>query len=136
MRAESRRVAAAVFKAHVAAENTSADALFNAVLALDFGSVLRVQDGGGCRGGQNQVTSCHGKGPRKISYMRVDHTITYRNGYPLSVEQYQELLNASTLGERRPVNEPDKIASMLFHANLLVSAWDGGVLAGAARCLS
>ncbi len=68
--------------------------------------------------------------------MRVDHTITYRNGYPISVEQYQELLNASTLGERRPVNEPDKIASMLFHANLLVTAWDGGVLAGAARCLS
>jgi GNAT superfamily N-acetyltransferase len=68
--------------------------------------------------------------------MRVDQIITYRTGYPVSVEQYTELLNSSTLGERRPVDEPDRIASMLRHANLIVTAWDGGVLAGAARCMS
>ena len=68
--------------------------------------------------------------------MRVDHTITYRTGYPVSVEQYIELLNASTLGERRPVDEPDRIASMLCNANLIVTAWDGTTLAGAARSMS
>ena len=68
--------------------------------------------------------------------MRVDQNITYRTGYPLNVEQYRDLLNASTLGERRPVNEPDKLAAMLRHANLLITAWDGDVLAGASRCLS
>lgn len=68
--------------------------------------------------------------------MRVDQIITYRTGYPVSVEQYIELLNASTLGERRPVDQPDRIASMLRNANLIVTAWDGTILAGAARCMS
>lgn len=68
--------------------------------------------------------------------MRVDQTITYRTGFPVSVEQYTELLNSSTLGERRPVGEPDRIASMLRNSNLIVTAWDGDVLAGAARCMS
>ncbi len=68
--------------------------------------------------------------------MRMDPTITYRTGYTISVEQYRGLLNSSTLGERRPVNEPDKIASMLRHANLLVTAWDGPILVGASRCFS
>ncbi|HNY40354.1 MAG TPA: GNAT family N-acetyltransferase [Bryobacteraceae bacterium] len=66
----------------------------------------------------------------------MDPTITYRTGYTISVEQYRGLLNSSTLGERRPVNEPDKIASMLRHANLLVTAWDGPILVGASRCFS
>lgn len=68
--------------------------------------------------------------------MRVDQIITYRTGFPVSVEQYIDLLNSSTLGERRPVDEPDRIASMLRNANLIVTAWDGPVLAGAARCMS
>lgn len=68
--------------------------------------------------------------------MRVDQNITYRAGFTISVEQYRSLLTASTLGERRPVDEPDKIASMLRHANLLVTAWDGAALVGAARCFS
>lgn len=68
--------------------------------------------------------------------MRVDQTITYRTGFPVSVEQYTALLNSSTLGQRRPVGEPGRIASMLRNSNLIVTAWDGDVLAGAARCMS
>jgi GNAT superfamily N-acetyltransferase len=64
------------------------------------------------------------------------HDITYRVGHPVSVGQYTELLNASTLGERRPVSEPERIAAMLWHANLLVTAWDGEALVGASRCFS
>lgn len=60
----------------------------------------------------------------------------YRTDRPLTVEQYIELLNDSTLGERRPVDRPDIVKQMLDHANLLVTAWDGDRLVGAARCLT
>ncbi len=55
---------------------------------------------------------------------------------PLSVDQYIDLLNASTLGERRPVEDREAIRLMLLHSNLLATAWDGGTLLGAARCLT
>ena len=54
----------------------------------------------------------------------------------LSTEEYIELLTASTLGERRPVHDPEIIASMLRHANLLVTAWQDDLLVGASRCLT
>lgn len=60
----------------------------------------------------------------------------YRTDRPLSAEEYTELLNASTLGERRPVAERWRIEEMLRHANLTVTAWEGDVLVGAARCLT
>lgn len=63
-------------------------------------------------------------------------SVTLRTNHPISVEQYVSLLNASTLGERRPVQDPEKIAAMLHHANLLVTAWDGDTLIGASRCFS
>lgn len=62
--------------------------------------------------------------------------IIYRTDRTLSVEEFTELLNASTLGERRPVADANCIAKMLEHANLLVTAWDGDLLVGASRCLS
>ena len=55
---------------------------------------------------------------------------------PLSVDQYIELLNASTLGERRPVHDREAIRLMLQHANLLATAWDGDTVLGAARCFT
>lgn len=54
----------------------------------------------------------------------------------LTPAQYIELLNSSGLGERRPVDDRNAIAKMLEHANLLATAWDGDVLAGAARCFT
>ncbi|MBI4889249.1 MAG: GNAT family N-acetyltransferase [Acidobacteria bacterium] len=60
----------------------------------------------------------------------------YRIDRPLTPEQYIELLNASTLGERRPVDRPDAIRAMLAHANLLATAWEGDTVIGAARCLT
>jgi GNAT superfamily N-acetyltransferase len=62
----------------------------------------------------------------RIAYS-VDRTIT--------VEQFHELLVASTLGERRPVDEPERLEAMLKHATLLVTAWDGDLLVGVSRCL-
>jgi GNAT superfamily N-acetyltransferase len=62
----------------------------------------------------------------RIAYS-VDRTIT--------VEQFHELLVASTLGARRPVDEPERLEAMLKHATLLVTAWDGALLVGVSRCL-
>lgn len=62
----------------------------------------------------------------------MDYTIERR----ISPGQYIDLLNSSGLGERRPVDNPEAIAMMLEHANLLATAWDGEVLAGAARCFT
>jgi GNAT superfamily N-acetyltransferase len=62
----------------------------------------------------------------------MEYTIERR----ITPEQYIELLKSSGLGERRPVDDRAAIAAMLEHANLLATAWDGDVLAGAARCFT
>lgn len=63
-------------------------------------------------------------------------TINYRDNTPISVEAAIDLYNRSTLGERRPVQRPDIFASMLQHADLLITAWDGERLVGIARTLT
>ena len=62
--------------------------------------------------------------------------ITYRVGNDLDLDQVIELYRASTLGERRPVDERDRMAAMLSNANLVVTAWDGDLLVGISRSLS
>ena len=62
--------------------------------------------------------------------------IEYRQGNELDVNVVIELLQASTLGARRPVDEPERIQQMLWHANLVISAWHGTRLVGFARSLS
>jgi hypothetical protein len=54
----------------------------------------------------------------------------------ISCEQFIDVLNRSTLGERRPVSDRGRIASMLEHADLLCSAWAGDLLVGVARSLT
>jgi len=54
----------------------------------------------------------------------------------LSVEEFTEVLINSTLGERRPITEPDRIAKMLEHGNLIITAWDNGKLVGVSRSLT
>jgi hypothetical protein len=48
--------------------------------------------------------------------------IKYQIETELSVEEFTEVLINSTLGERRPVSEPDRIAKMLEHGNLIITA--------------
>lgn len=62
--------------------------------------------------------------------------ITYRTGNGLDLDTVIELYRASTLGERRPVDDRERMALMLRNANLVVTAWDGELLAGIARSLS
>ncbi|HLF91843.1 MAG TPA: GNAT family N-acetyltransferase [Planctomycetota bacterium] len=62
--------------------------------------------------------------------------ITYRLGNDLDLDQAIDLYRVSTLGERRPVDDRDRMAAMLRNANLVVTAWDGDLLVGLSRALT
>ena len=62
--------------------------------------------------------------------------ITYRIGNDLDLDAVIELYRASTLGERRPVEDRERMRLMLANANLVVTAWDGELLVGIARSVS
>ncbi len=63
-------------------------------------------------------------------------TIEYRINFPITTEQFTAVLHASTLAERRPVDDHDCIAGMLANSNLIVTAWDGERLVGVARSVT
>ena len=52
------------------------------------------------------------------------------------IETFVELYHASTLGERRPADDLDRMRAMLDNANLVIAAWDGDALVGVARSLT
>lgn len=62
--------------------------------------------------------------------------ITYQIENDLSAAEFVDVLERSTLGERRPIDDPERIASMLKHANLIMTARLDGKLIGVARSLS
>jgi predicted N-acetyltransferase YhbS len=62
--------------------------------------------------------------------------ISYRTGNDLDLDVVIDLYLASTLGERRPLNDRERMAAMMRNANLVVTAWDGAQLVGIARSLS
>ena len=62
--------------------------------------------------------------------------ITYRVGNNLDLDQVIELYQASTLGARRPVDDRDRMRTMLQNANLIVTAWEVEVIVGIARSLT
>lgn len=62
--------------------------------------------------------------------------ITYRRDTPLDLEQVIQLYRDSTLGERRPVEDRDRMRQMLKNANLVLTAWQETSLIGIARSLS
>jgi predicted N-acetyltransferase YhbS len=62
--------------------------------------------------------------------------ITYRSGNDLELDAVIELYRTSTLGERRPIGDRERMALMLRHANLVVTAWDGEQLVGIARSMT
>ena len=62
--------------------------------------------------------------------------IAYRTGNDIDLDAFIGVYRASTLGERRPVDERERMAQMLKQANLVISAWDGDRLVGVARSLS
>lgn len=63
-------------------------------------------------------------------------SIEYRTNTPISTDQFIELLRASTLGERRPIDDRECMAGMVKNSNLMVSAWHGEKLVGIARSVT
>ncbi len=51
-------------------------------------------------------------------------------------EEFIDLLERSTLAERRPVNERETIRRMLKHADIIVSARADGLLVGISRAIT
>ena len=62
--------------------------------------------------------------------------ITYQIEKDLTTKEFIDVLNKSTLGERRPVDEPERILKMLEHGNLIITARENNVLIGVARSLT
>jgi GNAT superfamily N-acetyltransferase len=57
--------------------------------------------------------------------------------YPaLGVEDFVDVLRRSTLGERRPIDDPEKIRGMLENADVIVTARVDGLLVGVSRAIT
>ena len=63
--------------------------------------------------------------------------ISYGLEPALGADEFVDVLRRSTLAERRPVGNSERIAGMLAHADLIVTARNGsGLLVGVSRAIS
>jgi len=62
--------------------------------------------------------------------------ITYSLEPDLSAEEFRAVLIASTLGNRRPVDDLPRLAKMLRQADIVVTARDGARLVGISRAVT
>ena len=62
--------------------------------------------------------------------------IIYQVEKNLSVEEFRNLLIRSTLGERRPIDDSNKLEKMCKNADIMLTARFEGKLVGVARSLS
>ena len=62
--------------------------------------------------------------------------VELRVGNDVDLDTMIDVYVDSTLGDRRPVGDRDRMATMLTHANLVVTAWEGDRMIGVARSLS
>ena len=62
--------------------------------------------------------------------------IRYKINQKITAAEFIDVLKRSTLSERRPVDEIERIQAMLDNATILVTAWDGDVLVGVSRAIS
>lgn len=62
--------------------------------------------------------------------------IKYQIENNLSPEEFKSVLIKSTLGERRPVEDFERIKSMVENANLIITARDENKLVGVARSVT
>ena len=63
--------------------------------------------------------------------------ISYAKESSISVDEFTDILRRSTLGERRPVDDPSRLQGMLRHADVIVTARNAdGLLVGIARAIT
>ncbi len=63
-------------------------------------------------------------------------TIQYRLEPDLAAHEFIDVLIRSTLAERRPVEDRERIEGMLRHADIIATARDGGLLVGISRAIT
>jgi predicted N-acetyltransferase YhbS len=66
----------------------------------------------------------------------VGSLITYQIENELSVEDFRLVLKNSTLGERRPIDDTERLVLMLKNANLIVTARVEGNIIGVSRAIT
>jgi predicted N-acetyltransferase YhbS len=62
--------------------------------------------------------------------------IAYALEPDLSAQEFRDILVASTLAERRPVSDLERLERMLRHADIIVTARDGERLVGVSRAIT
>jgi len=62
--------------------------------------------------------------------------ILYQHEKNLDPAEFRDVLMRSTLGERRPIDDHDRIAEMVRKADIVITARDNGLLVGVARSIS
>lgn len=62
--------------------------------------------------------------------------VEYKVNAPVSSVQFIELLQQTTLGARRPIDDAVVIQGMLDNSDLIVTAWEDEILVGIARSIS
>jgi GNAT superfamily N-acetyltransferase len=62
--------------------------------------------------------------------------LRYSTSDAISVADFRDVLERSTLARRRPVDDEPCLQGMLEHADLTVTAWDEGLLVGVARSVT
>lgn len=62
--------------------------------------------------------------------------ISYRTGNDLDIDAVIELYQSCSLGARRPSDDRERMSAMLANANLVITAWDGGLMVGISRSLT
>jgi len=62
--------------------------------------------------------------------------LTYTTKKLISVESYVDLISSTSLKDRRPLNDYERIEQMLKNASLTVTSWDGNELVGIARSVT
>ena len=65
----------------------------------------------------------------------VDQIQYYRES-GIDYEEFRQILISSSLAERRPVSDPDRLTKMADNANLIITARIGSKLVGVARSIS
>jgi len=68
--------------------------------------------------------------------LKKDINIKYKINEPITVDQFIDLLESSSLGERRPTEDRACMEGMLANSNLIVSAWAQDELIGISRCMT
>lgn len=66
----------------------------------------------------------------------MSNEIYYTDEEPIDADQFIGLLKRSGLAPRRPVDNRDRIASMVLNADIMMTAWDGDTLVGVARSVT